>query len=60
MSMNSYLLRILREIVGIGDGQPDQDLEYGDLDHLAGSWTSDEYEQFMLHLDSQRSIEGAL
>jgi hypothetical protein len=55
MSMNRYLLLFLREVAGFGNGRFDKDWEFGDLDHLAGTWTSNEYEQFMLELDSQRS-----
>ncbi|MGB3713589.1 MAG: hypothetical protein WA996_04080 [Candidatus Promineifilaceae bacterium] len=60
MSMNRYLLQILRQAVGFGDGQTDQNWEFGDLDHLAGTWTSDEYERFERQLDSQRVINGEL
>jgi hypothetical protein len=60
MSVNRYLLHVLREAVGSDSGQLDQEFEFDDLDHLAGTWTREEYELFMRHLDSQRSIDGTL
>jgi hypothetical protein len=60
MSMNHYILLVLLDEVGLGGGQPGRDMEFDDLDHLAGTWTAAEYEQFELLLDSQRIADEEL
>ena len=60
LSINRYVLLILREAVGFGDGQLDQDIEFHDLDHLSGTWTEEEYRQFAEALNSQRKIDEGL
>lgn len=60
LSINRYVLLVLREAVGLGDGHYDKDMEYHDLDHLAGTWTADEYEHFDKQLYSQRKVDVEL
>lgn len=60
LSINRYVLLILRDAVGLGDGQSNQTIEFHDLDHLAGTWTEEEYRQFEEVLNSQRKIEEGL
>ena len=60
LSVNRYVLHVLREAVGLGDGQYNNDLEFHDLDHLAGTWTSDENELFERQLVSQRKVDAEL
>ena len=60
LSINRYVLYTLREAVGLGYGGSEQDVSFDDLDHLAGTWTQDELEEFERHLDNQRKIESDL
>lgn len=60
LSVNRYVLFVLREAVGLGDGKYNEDLEFHDLDHLAGTWTSDEYKLFERQLVSQRKVDAEL
>lgn len=57
LSINRYLLLVMRQAVGLEDGQSRQNMEFEDLDHLAGTWTTDEYEQFGRLLVSQRIVD---
>ena len=60
LSINRYILLVLREAVGLGDGQDNREVVFRDLDHLAGVWTSDEYEHFERQLVSQRNDDAEL
>ena len=60
ISMNRYVLSILREAVGIDDGLRKASEEHQDLDHLAGTWTDQEYADFVEQLEVQRSIDEDL
>jgi hypothetical protein len=35
-------------------------MEFNDLDHLAGTWTQEVYEEFQEHLTLQRDIDKVL
>ncbi len=60
LSINRYVLLIMREAVGLGDGQLDQAIEFHDLDHMAGTWTEEEYMHFEEVLNSQRKDDEVL
>jgi hypothetical protein len=60
VSMNRYVLTILREAVGLDDGSRKPPGEYGDLDHLAGTWTDQDYADFIGQLEVQRGIDDDL
>jgi len=55
MSINRYVLSILRKAVGLENEHPQ--MEYNDLDELAGSWTTAETQEFERYLAEQRSID---
>jgi len=59
-SVNRYVLGVLKGSVGLGNGGVLRDVEFDDLDHLAGTWTQQEYEEFNGQLESQRSIDTEL
>lgn len=59
LSMNRYVLSILREAAGMGN-KDTSDIEFTDLDHLAGTWSQKTYEQFQEQLNLQRSIDESL
>lgn len=59
ISLNRYLLKIIREAAGVIP--PDRrKKEYHDLDHLAGTWSEEEYEEFQQNLARQRQIDDEL
>ena len=60
LSINRYVLHVIREAVGLGDGYSTQTNEFHDLDHLAGTWTEEDYRQFEEALNSQRKIDEGL
>ncbi len=60
VSMNRLVLSILREAVGLGDGIEKSEMEFHDLDHLAGTWTQREFEEFEEQLLLQRSVDEEL
>lgn len=60
ISMNRYVLSILREAVGLDDGLRKPPEEHRDLDHLAGTWTDKEYADFVGQLEVQRGIDEDL
>ena len=60
LSVNRYVLSILREALGLDEGGPRAPVEYNDLDHLAGTWTERDFEEFARHLAAQRSIDEDL
>jgi hypothetical protein len=59
MSVNRYVLRMLRESAGLG-ATHDRDVRYHDLDHLAGTWRAADWEEFTAHLDEQRGIDAEM
>ena len=60
VSMNRYVLAILREAVGLNDGLRKPPEEYQDLDHLAGTWTDQDYADFVEQFEAQRSVDDDL
>ncbi|MBX2999217.1 MAG: hypothetical protein KF893_11955 [Caldilineaceae bacterium] len=58
-SVNKYVLSLLRAAAGEG-ANPQTSLYYNDLDHLAGTWTEEEFAEFEQHLSAQRSIDEKL
>ncbi|GIV69498.1 FitA-like ribbon-helix-helix domain-containing protein [Caldilinea sp.] len=56
ISVNRLALDALRQSVGLVDSQR----RHHDLDHLAGTWTEEEYEEFQKALELQRRIEPEL
>ena len=55
MSVNRYVLSILKKAVGLEDEHPQ--MEYNDLDELAGSWTIAETQEFEQYMAEQRVID---
>jgi len=60
MSVNRYVLSILREAAGMGADPSLRDIEFHDLDHLAGTWTQSDLDEFEDQLALQRSIDEEL
>lgn len=60
VSVNHYVLQLLHRAMGLSNGATLREVEYDDLDHLAGSWSREEYEAFQKHLASQRVIDEEL
>ena len=59
LSLNRYVVAILREASGLGY-EVTPEMEFNDLDHLAGTWTQEVYEEFQEHLTLQRDIDKVL
>jgi len=54
LSLNKAVVKLLEEATGV---EPKgQDIHH-DLDHLAGRWSEEEYQQFMDALREQRQID---
>jgi hypothetical protein len=61
ISMNRYLVRVLNEAVGQYQVEDKtEQREYRDLDHLAGTWSEEDADDFDLALASQRVIDEAI
>lgn len=62
LSINRYVLSLLLEASGMVNKVTAEPMEYHDLDHLAGTWTAQEYDEFESQLAVQRSPtnEGSL
>jgi plasmid stability protein len=60
LSMNRYVLLILRRAVSPGDERWQENVTFHDLDYLAGTWTEEEFQEFYKRLDPQRSTEEEL
>ncbi len=56
LSLNKAVVRLLEEAVG-GGARDEADVEHDDLDHLAGSWSEKEAEQFGAALAEQRRVD---
>lgn len=59
-SINRYVLAILREASGLDEGNLRATTQYDDLDHLAGTWTQPEFDEFKEELAAQRNIDEDL
>jgi hypothetical protein len=58
-SINHYVLSIIQQATGFGY-KLNFDKEYTDLDHLAGTWTDQEFFEFQEILDDQRDIDEGI
>jgi hypothetical protein len=60
LSINRYVLSVLRGALGMDDRSQRTPTEYHDLDHLAGTWTEADAASFEHQLAAQRSIDEDL
>ena len=60
MSINRYVLSVIKESIGLANSGVLRDAEFNDLDDLAGTWTQQEYDEFKGHLQTQRTIDAEL
>ena len=58
-SVNRYILHLLHQALNLDHPQIGV-REYSDLDHLAGTWTKKEAEEFDAQVQSQRQIDRDL
>ena len=58
LSLNQTVLRLLREALGIAG--PVRGRVFDDLDHLAGTWTEKEAEDFEARLREMRGLDEEL
>jgi hypothetical protein len=54
LSLNQAIVRLLEEATG---EKPGKKVVHHDLDHLAGRWSEEEYQQFLDALREQRQID---
>lgn len=59
-SMNRFVLSLLKEAMGVGNGNGRYEILFDDLDHLAGTWSRKEAEVFEQALNQQRAIDKEL
>lgn len=57
LSVNRTVLALLRESFGLVENGSPPTTIYHDLDHLAGTWSDEEYDVFQGALREQRSID---
>jgi len=57
LSLNRTVVKLLEEATGHSIGPDSKAALHHDLDHLAGTWTEDEYDEFMESLREQRRID---
>ena len=55
LSLNKAIVRLLEEATGAAAGKTK--VVHHDLDHLAGTWSEAEYQEFMAALREQRQID---
>jgi hypothetical protein len=55
LSLNKAVVRLLEEATGAEKGK--KRVVHHDLDHLAGTWSEAEYQEFMVALREQRQID---
>ena len=60
VSINSYVLSLLKDTIGFIDSNSQQKQVFSDLDHLAGTWSREEADEFDSALKEQRQIDGGL
>ena len=60
MSVNRYVLYVLKENVGLAAGKTLRETKFDDLDYLARTWSQADLEEFNVALDEQRSIDEKL
>ena len=55
LSLNKAVVRLLEEATGAGD--PKSKVVHDDLDHLAGTWSAEEYESVVTAARDQRQLD---
>lgn len=60
LSINRYVLTIIKKQVGFSDHGLLNDAEFDDLDYLAGTWSQEQYQEFQNLLQGQRTIDPDL
>lgn len=55
LSLNKAIVKLLEEATGVDSGK--KKVVHHDLDHLAGTWSEAEYQEFMSALREQRQID---
>ena len=55
LSLNRAIVKLLEEATGADSGK--KKVVHHDLDHLAGTWSETEYQEFMSALQEQRQID---
>ena len=55
LSLNKAIVKLLEAATGVAE--PDEPVVHHDLDHLAGSWSEAEYEEFMEAAREHRTID---
>ena len=59
VSVNKYILRILREVHHLEESSPETISEkHHDLDYLAGTWNEEDEKEFSEERTKQRQIDG--
>ena len=59
VSLNRVVIGLLEEATGLGKNAKAEVLHH-DLDHLAGVWSQEEYEEIMEAVKEQRQIESEM
>ena len=59
MSVNKYLVDLIRRDVGLKKGG-EKKVVHNDLDHLAGTWSDEEFEEFEENMQWVRKIDAEL
>jgi hypothetical protein len=57
LSINRYVLSVLRGVLGGDSRNQRASVQYHDLDHLAGTWTQRDGAEFERQLAAQRGID---
>jgi hypothetical protein len=60
ISINKYILNILRASQHIREQEKDLSALHHDLDHLAGTWDENDQREFEIELRKQRDIDGEM
>ena len=60
LSINRYVLSLLRKATGLGNGDRGTPVIHHDLDHLAGTWAQEDYAGFQEQLAAQRGLDEGL
>jgi hypothetical protein len=55
LSLNKAIVKLLQEATGAAEGK--KKVVHHDLDHLAGTWSEAEYQEFMAALREQRQSD---
>jgi hypothetical protein len=55
LSLNKAIVRLLEEATGVARRK--ERVVHHDLDHLAGTWSEEEYQQFMAAVREHRQID---